>query len=410
MEVNMAPLVKPRYLGVPPILQGGRFEDGAVVYEKELAFGNPSAFEASLAEWLGRYVSRASVAPLMANADGLREVTDYLMHAPTTMSGRRTIRLHLVWDKLSNGQWYVEGVGFSLRDSVRNIHVADQARIRERALDAAERDARQNIPDWKLYFDIGLVGPNWLQDVAQGEQLLAKQFEAAHEVVKKLEPVMKNPIGPDMDDDKSILWELSKAIIGVGPPGYLLDAFKAGDAADKVKSNYEAQSGFKAAGDIMDLGLSLAIDNPVTGLASTILGSFLEIAIANDTARVAKARGRLYMDFVSGWLSKICPPAIYDPKPPPRAKNSERATYYTDKLMVEFGAKQSASYSAREKFLVQLALLHFVATHNTENSWNFQNRMEKNWKFPTHYTAFWSREILARAFIWQFFKGKYRYH
>ncbi len=77
--------------------------------------------------------------------------------------------------------------------------------------------------------------------------------------------------------------------------------------------------------------------------------------------------------------------------------------------MFDLGAKQSVAYSPRKKFLAQLALLHFVATHNTEKEWNFQNSMQKGWQFPTHYTAFWNRELMARAFTWQFFKGEYRY-
>jgi hypothetical protein len=56
-------------------------------------------------------------------------------------------------------------------------------------------------------------------------------------------------------------------------PGPLDDAFKAGDAADKVKSNYQSGSGLKAAGDITDLGLPLlfAEAGPVAGMGSLII-------------------------------------------------------------------------------------------------------------------------------------------
>ena len=163
-------------------------------------------------------------------------------------------------------------------------------------------------------------------------------------------------------------------------PGPLDDAFKAGDAADKVKSNYQSGSGLKAAGDITDLGLPLlfAEAGPVAGMGSLIIGMFIDLGIANDTGRVAKAGGRLYMFFVSGYLSNIFQPTIENPKHPPKGKPGELELYYMGKQMFDMGARQSAAYSPRKKFLAQLArsCIHFVATHNVANEWSSQNRMD----------------------------------
>ncbi len=406
----MAPIVKPRNLGTPPILAGGKHENGVVVYERSLEYKSNTALRDLLMEWVGRYVSRQSVMPLMLNASGLPEIMNYMQHAPTTLSGTRRFKLHLVWDKLSDNQWYVEGIGFSLTDNMRNIHTANISRIREVALDAAEKNAMNNPADWKLYFNLDQAGADWQDDVRQGTSLIDAQFPVAHKAAAALVPVLKNPIGPDFDSDEDILKELGKAVVGVLPlPDALANAWAAGDAASKVKGNMEDGSGFKAAGDVMDLGASLISKNPIVGLGSTILGSFLSIAIAGDAARVAKARGRLYVLFVSGFLSNIFKPPISEPVAPARNKPGSRALYYIDKMMFDLGAKQSSSYSARQKYLVQLALMHFVATHNTEKEWSFKNRVEKGWQHPVHYKAYWSRELLARSFVWQFFKGKYRY-
>jgi hypothetical protein len=48
------------------------------------------------------------------------------------------------------------------------------------------------------------------------------------------------------------------------------------------------------------------------------------------------------------------------------------------KQMFDMGARQSAAYSPRKKFLAQLArsCIHFVATHNAANEWSSQNRMD----------------------------------
>jgi hypothetical protein len=406
----MARTAQQKNLGTPPILAGGRLENGDVVYEQDFTFGTASAFEASLAAWLGRYVARASVAILMRDADGLRQIISYLENAPPTMSGKRTIKMYLLWDRLSNKQWYVEAVGFSLRDGTRNIYQANTAILRQRLLDKAREDSLRHPPEWKAYFDISQVSDNYLDDAAEGQRMIDGLFPIAHAAAKALVPMLQNPIGPNFDDDSSILKEIGKAIMGV-VPGPIGDAFKAGDATDKVQQNYQSGSGLKAAGDITDLGLPLlfAEAGPVTALGSMIIGMFIDLGIANDTGRVAKARGRLYMFFVSGYLSKIFQPTITEPVRPPKGKPGQLELYYMDKQMFEMGARQSANYSPRKKFLAQLALMHFVATHNVSNEWNFQNRMDKGWKFPTHYTAYWNRTLMARAFSWQFFKAKYRY-
>jgi hypothetical protein len=404
----MAPTAKPRNLGTPPILPGGRLANNEVIYQDDFRFDSRVGFEASLAAWLGRYVSRASVAPLMRDADGLSEILAYLEHAPVTMSGKRRISMHLMWDKLSNGQWYVQGVGFSLQDSGRNIYQANASKLRDKAEDEAMRRAP---PDWKIYFNLDQGGVNWLNDAAEGQRLVDAMFPIAHKAAKGLVPMLKNPIGPDFDDDASIAQEIAKAIGGAFLTGKAATAFTVGDAADKVVSNAKDGSGFKAAGDIMDLGLPLifAEAGPITGLGSTILGSFIEIAIASDAGRVAKARGRLYLFFVSGVLSNVFSPAMETPKRPPRGKPGSLSLYHMEKGMFDLGARHTGGYSPRQKYLLQLALLHFVATHNTEREWSFQNRMDKGWKHPTHYALYWSRELMMRAFMWQFFKGKYRY-
>jgi hypothetical protein len=410
----MALTERPRNLGAPPILPGGRLANNDVIYQNDFRFVSRVAFEASLAEWLGRYVARTSVAILMRDAGGLSEILAYLEHAPITMSGHRRISMHLMWDKLSNGQWYVEGVGFSLQDSGRNIYQANASKLRQRLLDKAEDEAmRRAPPDWKLYFNLDQGGSNWLNDAAEGQRLVDAMFPIAHRAAKALVPMLKNPIGPDFDDDASIAEEIKKAMLGAFLPegSIAAKAFTVYDTADKVKSNAQDGSGFKAAGDIMDLGLPLlfAEAGPITGLGSTILGSFLEIAIASDAGRVAKARGRLYLFFVSGALSKVVPPAVEVPKRPPRGQPGSLHLHYMDKQMFELGARQTVGYSPRQKYLLQLALLHFVATHNTEREWSLQNRMDKGWKHPTHYALYWSRQLMMRAFMWQFFKGKYRY-
>ncbi|MBA3447928.1 MAG: hypothetical protein H0T56_10040, partial [Pseudaminobacter sp.] len=48
----MAPLAKPRSLGIPPVLPGGRFENGEVIYQDDFPYNSAAVFEASLGGWL----------------------------------------------------------------------------------------------------------------------------------------------------------------------------------------------------------------------------------------------------------------------------------------------------------------------------------------------------------------------
>src|SRR5665213_334977 len=171
-ENSMAPMAKSKNFGSPPILAGGRLENGDVVYEQDFTFGGAAAFEASLAAWLGRYVARASVAILMRDADGLRQIISYLENAPPSMSGKRTIKMYLIWDRLSNKQWYVEAVGFSLHDGMRNIYQANMTALRQRLIEKAQEDALRHPPEWKAYFDISQVSDNYLDDAAEGQRMI----------------------------------------------------------------------------------------------------------------------------------------------------------------------------------------------------------------------------------------------
>jgi hypothetical protein len=348
----------------------------------------------------------------MRDADGLQEIINYMQNAPATMSGKRTIKLHLLWDRLSNGQWYVECIGFSLRDDVRNIHQANTAQLRERLLDKAEQEAMRNVSDWKLYFHIDQVSDDWKRDAERdGYHMINMLFPIAHKAAKGLVPMLENPIGPNFDDDKSIGDEIAKAVLGAAVErGPVKEAYEFGETAELAEALLKGEP-WKAAGVGINKVASWVFEDegPVTGMASNILGSFLDIAIASDAGRVAKARGRLYLFFVSGYLSNIFQPAITLPIRPAKGRPGSLAIYHMDKAMFDLGAKQSVAYSPRQKFLAQLALLHYVATNNIGNRWTFQTGMDKGWHFPEHYRAFWNRELMANCFMWQFGKNEYRY-
>lgn len=411
----MAP--KARQLGQPPVHAGGRFANGEVVYEKSFKHQGRVTLETELAAWLGLYVSRSSVAVLMRDADGLDAVLHHASNT-VTLSGQNKIHMHLMWDKTSKEQWYVEAVGFSITDSLQNISASAALTRRQRILDKIDEDARRRAPpDWKVYFHLDQAGPNWLADAAEGQRLVDRMFLIGHEAAKAMVPMLKNPIGTDFSDGK-VTEEMIKAVAGAftagrsqmsGVDDIAEKLVGRADLTEKVISNAQERDGFKLAGDAIDIGLPLAFveAGPVSALGSTILGSFLNIAIASDAARVAKARSRLYLFFASGILSNLFQPVMERPVMPASHKPGTAARYAMEELIFQLGALHTAKFTTRQKYLVQLALLHYAATHNTTEPWHFGNDVDQGWRHPLHYTLYWSRETMLRSFTWQFSRLKY---
>jgi hypothetical protein len=383
----------------PPVLAGGKVDGDEVIYHRDLRFETRSLFEAELYEWMCRYMTKSRVAALLQEASGLDEVVKYLQSAPVTMdlSGKRTIYAHLIWGRRANGDWWVRGLGFSIRDSVANINSAKKNQYRERLEQQAEERALKRGPaEWELWFAPPQGCGDFLADVKKGQGLVANLISNAHKKAKALEPMLKNPIGPDMDSDGSIALETGKAIIGAIVPGSKFDKpWTVIDGGHKVVENIKEQSGWKLAGDTMDVGLGLATGNPLTGLGSVILGSFLEIGIANDAGRVAKARARLYAFYVSGLFSKLI------------GQRREKPATKAEQEMLKLGAADGAALTPCGKYQVQLAILHYAGTHNITNQWSFQNHFDQGWVYPTDYQRNWSPSMLARSLVWQFGKLKY---
>lgn len=406
--------IKTRRLGVPPVLAGGRHVgDGEVAYERGVRVVSRLQFEAELAGWLARYVDRRSVVPLMAAAN-LTEILDFVTGSTPPLSGEWPVTMHLAWDRLSNGQWYVEGVWFTIRVSNARINQYNLAKLRQRMIDQAEeRQRRKGPPEWRAYFNIEQGGPNWLEDAAQGQKMINGIMDEAHQAAREAVPVLENPIGVDFSKfDNATRWELAKTLIGaIAPAGGkrvsgVWDWF---DRGEKAVTNMSERNLGKLAGDAMDVGLPLlfAEAGPVGGLGSVILGSFFNIAIASDAKRVAAARARLYYWFAVGFVGGLAPPPIDKPSAPARTSKATEVRLAFEEAMFGGAMDLGRKAGARGSYLLQLALIHYAATHDTTNAWNFAPGIQKNWKHPQDYTYYWSRELMVRSLVWQLSRMKY---
>jgi hypothetical protein len=380
----------------PPALTGGEVNGDEVVYHRDIKFSAES-FEAELADWVGRYMTRSRVAVLMRDADGLKEVIDYLKHAPPSMNLDATQRIyaHLFFGRTADGGWWVRGLGFSLKDSQTRINATHRAKMRERIEEAAiNRAASKPIPEWKLYFVPPRGCGDFAADVKAGTPIVANLIASAHKKAKELEPMLKNPIGPNLDSGADVGKESAKAFLGAILPGWIPSAvIGAENEGENVGGGAPA---IKYAADAFDMALGILTEgDPLSGFGSIILGSFIEIGIANDAARVARIRGRLYLFYIAGVLSKLINR--------PRQKSKSKA----EQTMFDLGVADAGALTPCGRYQVQLALLHYAATHNVANSWSFQTYMDKGWVFPTHYQLYWSPEMLARSLGWQLAKLQY---
>lgn len=394
----------------PPVAPGGQVDGFAVVYPCDLPssiFAKRFDFEFKLREWIARFVSPSRVLPLLSGAMAdIDAIYKHVVNAPTPMAlgaDTRRIYAHFLYGLESRGGWWVREVGFSIKDTVENISAAKKALKREQLEDREmERSAKLPPPLWKVYFNANDGSGDFDADREAGYRLVDNILDVGHDRVKLAAPAMKNPVGPDMDSDRSILIETGKAVVGAFVEGTgdipgekYLAGFAAGDGAGKVYSNAKSGSGWQAAGDVADLGLALAGAGPLAPLGATLVGSLYELIAANDAGRLTRVRTRLYWFYTCGLLKAVVGAHFDLPK-----ATAEREIYNA-------GMRVGGALDPRSRYRLQVALLHYVATHNTTNSWSFQNSVDHNWVFPIDYQRNWSPETLARAFVWQFGRRKY---
>lgn len=401
----------------PPVHPGGLVDGLIVTYHRDLIIQKRIDFEVELFDWIAGYVSRSRVMVLIDEAKSdIDAIFNHVQRVPVSMQlptkggVKWQVFAHLLYGFTAKNGWWVHSVGFSIIDRQENITAARKAAYRDQLEERAfERSLKRPPPGFKLYFDHSQwFGPeitkNMIEDAKNaGKSTVQQSIDVAHQLAKRIAPVLENPIGPDMNSDADILKETGKAILGAAAePGEFLDANKrlveaytAVDGGTKIYDNAKTGSGWKAAGDVTDLSLALVGGGPISGFGSVIIGSFLEIGIASDAGRIAKIRGRLYWYFVCGVLSMVV------------MRRLDQPSSQADKRMFELGTTWASRLSPRSRYIFQFGLLDYVATHNVTNSWSFQDTFDKGWVFPSSYEQNWSPEILAQSLMWQFGRKKY---
>jgi hypothetical protein len=408
---------------------------------KDIPFQNEQQFVLALTEWIGSFVSRHRAMHLVVQAVGFQEVLNYIQHAPAAMTlsaGPRKWRVYVefFWGRTADRQWWVSGLGFHIKDTVNNIAAANKAMERERLHDLNDtKHAMAAIPARKAYFEVETFSNDFDHDLHNGREITKILIEKAYEVAKELAKMATNPIGPDPDNPWSILGATVGAVLGVGAgealgalerqgstvarvatgahvgeemknalmalgyaPREVFEVAKtAVEMGDRVRGRIADNSAVAALADLVEIGMGLSkVAGPFAPLASAIIGSFIDIAIANQAGPVTRVRSHMYVCYVGGVIKELT------------NETSVKLTRPGDSVFFEYGQKRARKIGREQRYNLQLALLEYALRHPV-GEWNLNPMYREKPPFPDAYIRYWSPGMLERALLVQLCKPDYLY-
>lgn len=401
----------------PPRLGNG-------IYEKEIPYKDERQFVLELTDWVKTFVTSKRAMHLVMQAPSLADILAHIQHAPATMAipgpeGRLwRVYISFEWGQTSSKQWWVSGVDFAIRDSEASIAVAQhKIKVEKLKEKAEERAARRGPSTRVLYFEAEKHSKDFGRDVEYGRNRVNDMISEVYGIVKELAKMPTNPIGPDPDDGQAILVETLKGLGGAGTGG-TVDALemlgyeagkvyqiakKAAEAGDKVSGHVKTAArgeDFNKVGalvDLIDIGIMLKGGSPLTALGGVLLGSMLDIAIANQAGPISKVRCHMYACFVGGFMSEVVNSTSVKP---------ERDG---DNVFYDYGKRKGRNLTSDSRYYVQLALMHYGLTH-PRPGWNLNAMFpDSEPVFPADYIRYWSESFVEDTFLMKFCKPDFLY-
>jgi len=393
----------------PPKLGNG-------IYFKDIPYKFEADFAIELTNWIAGFVSRSRAMNLVVNASGYTEILRHIQHAPVTMksAGSKTpamwrVHVEFFWGRTPDQKWWVSGIGLHIKDSVNQITAANKAAERERLEDEYERRNAMAAPSArKTWFEVEKYSDDFDGDLRKGRLVVQVLIDRIYEVAKEVAQMPVNPIGPNPNDPWSILTETFKAGTGatisvlgqlgaVARPGFEI-ASTAVDSADKMYGRFTDADAVKGIVDLIELGLTLAkVSGPFAPMVGVILGSFIEIGIANMAGPVTRVRSHMYVCYVSGVMKGLVNTSSFKP------------TRKGDEVMFKLGEKAVARIPAPQRYNLQIALMEYAMRHPM-GEWNLNPMYSGTLPpFPEAYLRYWSPAMLERSLLVQLCKAKYLY-
>jgi len=393
----------------PPKLGNG-------VYVKDIPYRTEADFAIELTNWISGFVSRSRAMSLVVQASGYTDILRHIQHAPVTMAsaGSRSptiwrVHVEFFWGRTPDQKWWVQGIGLHIKDAANRIAVANKAAERERLEDEYERRNAMSGPSpRKTWFEVEKYSDDFDGDLRKGRLIVQVLIDKVYEIAKEVAQMPVNPIGPNPNDPLSILTETFKvgtgatiSVLGqlgaVARPGFEL-ASAAADSADKVYGRFTDGDAVKGIVDLVELGLTLAnVSGPFAPMVGIILGSFIEIGIANMAGPVTRVRSHMYVCYVGGIMKGLVNSSSFKP------------TRKGDEVMFKLGEKMVAKIPPSQRYNLQIALMEYAMRHPM-GEWNLNPMYAGTLPpFPEAYLRYWSPVMLERALLVQLCKAKYLY-
>jgi hypothetical protein len=121
------------------------------------------------------------------------------------------------------------------------------------------------------------------------------------------------------------------------------------------------------------------------------VGSWLEAVRYSQAPEIAKVRRLAYAWFIEGLLDQIT------------LRDSDRPQSDFEKKYFELGRQAAQTYTARQRYQIQLALLYYYQRH-PGSGWRIPH--PKNWAFDD-YKRHWDPTLIGEALFNQLFAAKY---
>ena len=416
---------------------------GDGIYTRTFYFdtAHPGRLIDDVRHWVASFVTASRAASLVTHAsEDLQNICDHLIHRrspniraardemqptrgvtqtvkalamppPGKISGRGEafpLTICFFFGSTKHGGAWVSGIGFSMRASDSMIEAAEADRALQRAQARVMADALNRKPTAQQRF---FPEASWAhiplaQQLQGGKQALEYVMNG---IVPLARAVSKRHTGmfPSPSDQQAFNTEISDQVNSMYQ-GIFLDITLsvAGDATHlgRLGSFATSETGGKAFGalgsglglvkDIIKGDVKAAVmdgtnallqyafaENPMAGLAGSVVGIFNEFLYLGEAGRVTAARFKLYRPYSIGVLSRFIP-GIAMP---------------TDRIgrsLAQLGLQHANKLGRGREIEFQVVLLHRAAH---ARGWHFAANCE--WLFPQDYKRNWSEEMLLRGIM-----------
>jgi hypothetical protein len=320
-------------------------------YQRDMSIGGDlAAFKNELVKWIATCVTSRTVNP-QTSRPYKREIE--LVEA--AISDVKTIfdyaKSHTPMSIPPRWKVYAEFSWGRLNNGlwfVRAVHFSIRGHIEPRRPEAPDIGIHPKVRDLVFgqeYLNI----QNFVTDISDGDKLVENIKNTVYQQARKEKKLEKNPV--DLPSTKDVVKTFSSVVKGGDIPGVLM--------------------------------------------AKMAVGSMLQSFINSQAGDVASVRRKAYAWFIAGLVEEI---TWWKMERTPMSSFEKK--YY------ELGHQNARRYSPKERYQIQLSLLHYASQNPTSfGGWAIPH--PQKWHFPEEYARRWDPRLIGEALFNQLYRTKY---